>query len=75
MIKLLGKRLALGLVTLMLAVSGTFFLVHGNGSPAVEILGTSATPDRVAALNHELGLDRPLLVQYAEFLGDRKSVV
>ena len=69
MIKLLGARLGLGLVTLLIAVSGTFFLVHGTGSPADEILGTSATAERVDALNHELGLDRPLIAQYAEFLG------
>lgn len=69
MIKLLATRVPLGLVTLMIAVSGTFFLVHGSGSPADQILGTSATTDRVAALNHELGLDRPLVSQYGEFLG------
>jgi peptide/nickel transport system permease protein len=69
MIKLVGTRLALGLVTLIIAVSGAFVLVHGNGSPANEILGSSATADRVAALNHQLGLDRPLAVQYGDFLG------
>ena len=63
MIKLLATRVPLGLVTLIIAVSGTFFLVHGSGSPADQILGTSATADRVAALN------RPLINQYGEFLG------
>ena len=69
MIKLVATRLGLGLVTLFIAVSGAFFLVHSSGSPAVQILGESASAARVAALDHKLGLDRPLVVQYAAFLG------
>lgn len=69
MIKLLATRLGLGLVTLFIAVTGAFFLVHSSGSPAVQILGESASPERVAALNHQLGLDRPMVVQYLDFLG------
>ncbi|MBF8191829.1 ABC transporter permease [Nonomuraea sp. K274] len=69
MIKLVATRIGLGLVTLFIAVSGAFFLVHSSGSPAVQILGESASPERVAALNHQLGLDRPLVVQYLGFLG------
>lgn len=69
MIKLVATRVLLGLVTLLIAVSGAFFLVHGTGSPAHQILGESATPERVAELNHQLGLDRPILAQYGDFLG------
>ena len=32
------------------------------------MLGTQATPERVAALRAEMGLDRPLLVRYGEWL-------
>lgn len=39
------------------------------GSPARVMLGVQATDASVAALEHELGLDRPLLTQYASWLG------
>jgi peptide/nickel transport system permease protein len=46
-----------------------FMLVHLiPGNPAVTILGNKATPERVALLEHEWGLDRPLPAQYANFL-------
>ena len=47
-----------------------FFLIHlVPGDPAVTILGNQATPARVALLHHQWGLDRPLPVQYAKFMG------
>jgi peptide/nickel transport system permease protein len=46
-----------------------FFLIHlVPGDPAVTILGTQATPARVALLRHEWGLDRPLPTQYLKFM-------
>src|SRR5581483_7156078 len=39
------------------------------GDPAQVELGEEATPQGVAALHHQLGLDRPLPVQYAIWLG------
>jgi peptide/nickel transport system permease protein len=47
-----------------------FFMVHLlPGNPAVAILGQTATPERVAALSKQLGLDQPLWDQYLLFLG------
>jgi peptide/nickel transport system permease protein len=40
------------------------------GDPATTILGTQARPDSVAALRHELGLDRPLWEQYLRYVGN-----
>lgn len=46
-----------------------FSLIHlVPGSPAVQILGVRATPERVEHIERELGLHRPLLVQYVEWL-------
>ena len=47
-----------------------FFMVHLlPGNPALTILGQTATPERVAALNTQLGLDKPLWDQYFIFVG------
>ncbi|RKX42010.1 MAG: peptide ABC transporter permease, partial [Thermotogae bacterium] len=40
------------------------------GSPARRILGEYATPEAVAELEHQLGLDQPLHVQLVDFLTD-----
>jgi peptide/nickel transport system permease protein len=46
-----------------------FFLIHlVPGDPARTILGNQATPQRIALLHEEWGLDRPLPVQYAKFM-------
>jgi peptide/nickel transport system permease protein len=47
-----------------------FFLIHlVPGDPARTMLGNHATPQKVALLRHEWGLDKPLPVQYWRFLG------
>ena len=38
------------------------------GDPATVMLGTQATPDAVASLREELGLNRPIPVQYLDWL-------
>ena len=38
------------------------------GDPAVVMLGEHATPERVAELREQLGLNRPLLVQYGRYV-------
>ena len=66
---LLGKRVASALLTLLL-VSAVIFTVSGllPGDAAQETLGQSATPEQVAARRHEMGLDRPVLTRYADWL-------
>lgn len=38
------------------------------GDPALAKLGTEATPERVEALRKEMGLDRPFMVRYGDWL-------
>jgi peptide/nickel transport system permease protein len=46
-----------------------FILIHlVPGDPAKIILGAKATPQAVATLNEQLGLDRPLTTQYIDFI-------
>ena len=70
-------RRLLQLVPIVLGVTVlVFFLIHlVPGDPARTMLGNHATPQKVALLHHEWGLDKPLPVQYWRFLGriDRKS--
>src|SRR5512143_3780353 len=40
------------------------------GDPAALVLGMDATPHALAALRQQMGLDRPLAVQYLVFLFD-----
>ena len=67
--KYAAKRIAMLLVT-MIIVSFLAFVAFSliSGSAAEVMLGTQATPEKVAALEKELGLDRPLLVRYGEWL-------
>ena len=58
---LIAVPLLLGVVFIVIA---SFDLVPGD--PAALILGEFATETAVAELRHELGLDRPLLVRYAD---------
>jgi len=70
LLPLLAKRFGSAMLTLLL-VSAVIFTVSGllPGDAAQETLGQSATPEQVAALRHEMGLDRPALTRYAEWLG------
>ena len=67
--KYAAKRLLMLLVT-MVIVSFLAFLAFDliSGDPATAMLGTEATPEKVAALQEELGLNRPFLVRYGEWL-------
>ena len=48
-----------------------FLMLHSaGGDPAQQILGPRADPESVAELREEMGLNRPLAVQYAEFAGN-----
>ncbi|MBB4230292.1 ABC transporter permease [Rhizobium mongolense] len=69
MIALLGRRFA-GLILTLAAVSFLIFAVMDllPGDPASIMLGTSATPETLTALRHELGLDQPLLFRYGQWV-------
>lgn len=67
---ILGRALAL--VPVLFGLSLIVFLIMAliPGDPALAILGAYATPENVARINEELGLDRSLPVQYATWLGN-----
>ncbi len=55
------------LIGVSLIVFGFIHLIPGD--PAVAMLGERATPERVAEIRTQLGLDRPLYVQYFIYIG------
>ena len=64
-----GRRLVY-LVPVLIAVSLLTFLIASllPGDLAYVILGDQATPDKVAALRHDMGLDQPIWWRYASWL-------
>lgn len=64
------RRLALGAVVLWLVASIVFIAYFAAPHDVARLVaGRQATPETVAAVRHDLGLDRPLLNQYVSFLG------
>ena len=63
------QRIASALLTLLL-VSIVIFAAASllPGDAAQEVLGQSATPEQVAALRHEMGLDQPAVTRYLDWL-------
>ena len=59
------------LTTILTLLAVTFFVFLSfhviSGDPAPSMLGTEATPQKVAALQEELGLNDPVLVQYGRW--------
>jgi peptide/nickel transport system permease protein len=70
MAKVILSRLA-ALAVILLALSAIVFALEAiiPADPVRAMVGASATKEAVAAKRHELGLDRPLPVQYVRFLG------
>lgn len=64
------RRVGVAVLTLFLASIVIFAVLHAvPGDPAVALAGADASPATLAALRHELGLDRPLIAQYLQWLG------
>lgn len=65
-----GRILLTTITVFLLASILTFALGAMSGSnPAAAVLGETATPDDIARLNHQFGLDLPLWHQYLNWLG------
>ena len=67
--RLVAARLGLALLTLWI-VSMVVFGITGllPGDAAQQALGQAATPEQVAALRHQFGLDQPAITRYVQWL-------
>ena len=70
MLQYVIKRL-LSTIPVLIGISLLLFFMLRMlpGDPAQVLAGLMATPDEVELIRHQLGLDRPIHVQYAFFLG------
>ena len=69
-LKLVAQRLALGILLLFAASALIFGLTEIlPGDAAQAQLGQTATPENLANLREEMGLNRPALTRYTEWVG------
>lgn len=71
MYKYILKRLAL-MIPVIIGVSFIIFFIMSfmPGNPARLILGEKATPEAIAEINEELGLNNPFIVRYVDYIKD-----
>lgn len=60
------------MIPVILGISFIIFSIMSfmPGNPARLLLGEKATPEAIAALNEEMGLDDPFILRYARYIGD-----
>ncbi|MBN9134779.1 ABC transporter permease [Phyllobacterium sp.] len=70
MLNYVSKRILIGILTLLAASVVVFIVLEVvPGDPARLMLGMNATEEAVRALQQQMGLDQPLLVRYASWIG------
>lgn len=62
-------RLFLVIPTVFILVTTVFFLMRLTGDPITAALGGRLPPDQLAERIHAAGYDRPIVVQYLDYLG------
>ena len=73
-LRLIVRRLLQAVLTLLLVSAGVFFITNLlPGDAAQTALGQAATPETVAALRLQYGLDLPAPLRYAHWLGNLLS--
>lgn len=67
--KYVAKKMLTLLLTMVIVSFLAFFAFSlVSGDPATAMLGTEATPAKIAALRAQLGLNRPLMVRYGSWI-------
>ncbi|MFW5728927.1 MAG: ABC transporter permease, partial [Spirochaetota bacterium] len=68
MLRYLAARLAYSVVLLLGVLFIVFILLHLTGDPVSLMVSRHASPEEIENLRQELGFNRPLLVQFWDFL-------
>ncbi len=67
----IARRLVQGVLVLLAAVSLVFFALHSSSDPiSAELQASGASEEQIRDALRAAGYDRPLFVQYLDFLGD-----
>ena len=67
----IGRKLFTMIITVLIVTLLVFFAFRViPGDPVSNMLGTKATPEKVERLREQLGLNRPLVIRYLEWLRD-----
>jgi peptide/nickel transport system permease protein len=66
----LVKRALGSVLTLAALIVGLFFALHALGDPVALMLDDDYSQEQYHAVEHRLGYDRPLMVQFADQMGD-----
>ena len=70
-LRYIAQRLAFSIPVFLGVVTIVFLVVRViPGDPAIAALGDYASKEAVEALRRQMGLNEPLPLQYAHFLGD-----
>ncbi|WP_135465658.1 ABC transporter permease [Crenalkalicoccus roseus] len=69
MLTFLLRRLAVAILVAMTVLTLSFMLTRLSGDLAISIAGPNATQEDVALIRAAYGLDRPLVVQYLDWVG------
>lgn len=67
------RRILQSFLVLLGATLVAFAITRTTGDPVKLMLPEDATPEEVSAMRMRIGLDRPILVQYFDFLGRAAS--
>ena len=70
MLKHLAGRVAQAAVAVFGVLTIVFFVMRLSGDPTLLLVPEGATAEQIAELRHELGFDRPLIVQYGAYVAD-----
>ncbi|RYL92739.1 ABC transporter permease [Sporolactobacillus sp. THM7-4] len=62
------KRFVQTIIVIFLALTGVFFLVRLSGDPTLLFLPPDAPKGQIEVFRHTLGFDRPMYVQYIDFI-------
>jgi ABC-type dipeptide/oligopeptide/nickel transport system permease component len=68
MLSFIGKRLAVAVLVALTVSFLAYMLVFLSGDPAVALAGEGARAVDIEAIRHQYGFDRPIVVQYADWL-------
>jgi len=61
------KRLSLAILVAITVSLLTFMLLRLSGDPAIALAGENATPEEIEVVRHQYGLDRHIIIQYANW--------